>query len=81
MQNGQIVIVKKAQHELNHRPVLLSEIGDGHHIVERLEEQSLPSGKRRVTMLHQSFLETISKERQLQIANTMGLRLERLPYD
>lgn len=80
MQRGQIVIVRSVGHQWNDRPVLVSEIGDGHHSIELLEEQSLPSEKRLTCLLHYSVLEVLSSDRQEQIAGTMGLRLEMLPY-
>jgi hypothetical protein len=80
MQRGQIVIVRSVGHQWNDRPVLVSEVGDGHHAVELLEEQSLPGEKRLTCLIHQSVLEVVSAVRQQQIAGTMGLRLEALPY-
>lgn len=80
MQRGQIVIVRSVDHQWNDRPVLVSEVGDGHHSVELLEEQFVLSEKRLTCLLHQSVLEVLSAERQGQIAGTMGIRLEAVPY-
>jgi hypothetical protein len=80
MQRGQIVLVKSAGHQWNNRPVLISEAGDGHHTVELLEEQVLPSEKRLTCLLHSSCFGRLSVDRQQQISATMGLRLEVLPY-
>jgi hypothetical protein len=45
-----------------------------------LEDQSLPRGKRRMQLVYARSLVEISRERQEQIAATMGLNLDALPY-
>lgn len=74
------MIVNKSGHEWSGRPVLRIESCDGFSTVELLEQQSLPSGQRMIVKLHDSLFAVISIARQQQIASTMGLRLESLPY-
>ena len=76
----QIMMVNRPDHTLHNRPVLRIERCDGFSTVEMLEQQSLPSDQRRIAMFHDSVLSELSGDRQLQIASTMGLRLESLPY-
>ena len=80
MNTGTITQINKPDHSLHGRSVVVDFVSDGFVTAQFLEEQSFPAGKRRVVMLHCSYLTSLSSDRQLQIANTMGLRLEALPY-
>jgi hypothetical protein len=77
---GSIVSVNDAGHAWDKRPVIVIANCDGFATVELPEEQSLPSDKRMICYLHHSLLTPLSDDRQQQIASTMGLRLEALPY-
>ena len=80
MKRGTIAILNCDGNAWNGRVVLVTEPGDGHHEVMLPEKQVLPLGERQCMLIHESYLTQLSPERQEQIANTMGLRLEALPY-
>ena len=80
MKRGTIAILNCDGNAWNGRAVLVTELGDGHHEVMLPEQQVLPLGERQCMLIHESYLTQLSPERQEQIANTMGLRLEALPY-
>ena len=80
MKRGTIAILNCDGNAWNGRTVLVTEPGDGHHEIQLPEQQVLPFGERLCTLIHESYLTPLSDERQEQIANTMGLRLEKLPY-
>jgi len=81
MKRGTIAILNYEGNAWDGRAVLVTEPRDGHHEIMLPEQQVLPLGERLCMLMHESFLELLSIERQEQISNTMGLRLEKLPYE
>ena len=80
MKTGTITQVVKPYHKLHGRAVVVESVADGFVTVQMLEQQSWPIDQRMVCMLHGGYFTQLSDDRQQQIANTMGLRLEALPY-
>ena len=80
MKSGTIAQINKTGHQWHGRSVVVDTNCDGFLSVQLPEQQSLPAGKRLVCMLHESCFTSLSVNRQQQIANSIGLRLESLPY-